>query len=60
MSKKKIPEFKSLEEERRFWQSHSFTEFLDETEEVPDVEIVIENPKRKPPEKTEELLAEKT
>jgi len=56
MSKKKIPEFKSLEEERRFWQTHSFTEFLDDTEEVTDVEMVIENPKRKPQESQEELL----
>jgi predicted DNA binding CopG/RHH family protein len=28
--KRKIPKFRSLEEERRFWDTHSITEFLDE------------------------------
>lgn len=37
--KSKIPNFKSLEEEARFWDTHSFTDFEDELE---DVEIVWE------------------
>lgn len=28
--KRRIPKFKSLDEERQFWQTHSATEFLDE------------------------------
>ncbi|MFH1776478.1 MAG: CopG family antitoxin [Candidatus Omnitrophota bacterium] len=28
--KRKIPKFKSLEEERKFWDRHSITEFLEE------------------------------
>jgi len=27
---KRIPKFKSLEEERKFWDTHSITEFMDE------------------------------
>ena len=30
----KIPEFKSMEEERNFWNTHDTTEFLDELEPV--------------------------
>lgn len=37
--KSKIPEFKSLEEEAKFWDTHSITDFEDETE---NVEIVWE------------------
>lgn len=37
--KSRIPEFKSLEEEAKFWDTHSFVDFEDETE---DVEIVWE------------------
>ena len=37
--KSKIPKFKSIEEEARFWDTHSFTDFEDETE---DVEIIWE------------------
>lgn len=37
--KSKIPEFKNIEEEARFWDTHSITDFEDETE---DVEIVWE------------------
>ena len=40
----KIPKFKSLEEERRFWDSHSITEFMDELKPV-KVEFV--RPKKK-------------
>ncbi len=32
--KRKIPKFKSLEEERRFWDTHSITNFLDEIKPV--------------------------
>ncbi|MBI5149165.1 MAG: hypothetical protein HZA28_00125, partial [Candidatus Omnitrophica bacterium] len=28
--KRHIPKFKSLEEERRFWDTHDITEFIDE------------------------------
>ncbi len=28
--KKRIPKFKSLEEERKFWDTHSVTDFMDE------------------------------
>lgn len=37
--KSRIPKFKSLEEEAKFWDTHSITDFEDETE---DVEIVWE------------------
>lgn len=42
MKKKKasrIPKFKSYEEEANFWDTHSFVDFEDETE---DVDIVVE------------------
>ncbi|OGG26013.1 hypothetical protein A2960_05665 [Candidatus Gottesmanbacteria bacterium RIFCSPLOWO2_01_FULL_39_12b] len=46
MKKKKsrIPDFKTYEEEANFWDTHEFTEFEDELE---DVEIVfdLEKPK---------------
>lgn len=32
--KTRIPKFKSLEEERRFWDTHSITEFMDEFKPV--------------------------
>lgn len=35
----RIPKFNSLEEEARFWDTHSVTDFEDETE---DVDIVVE------------------
>lgn len=37
--KSKIPKFKSYEDEARFWDTHEFTEFEDELE---DVDIVFE------------------
>ncbi len=37
--KNKIPQFKNYEEEANFWDTHEFTEFEDETE---DVDIVFE------------------
>jgi len=30
----KIPKFKDREEERRFWETHSFVDYVDDTEEV--------------------------
>ncbi|OGG24376.1 hypothetical protein A3A79_04295 [Candidatus Gottesmanbacteria bacterium RIFCSPLOWO2_01_FULL_43_11b] len=35
----KIPKFKSIEEEAKFWDTHSVTDFEDETE---DVDIIVE------------------
>ena len=37
--KSRIPKFKSLDEEAKFWDTHSITDFEDETE---DVEIILE------------------
>ena len=31
---KKLPKFKSLEEEAEFWDAHSFADYIDEFEEV--------------------------
>lgn len=44
--KSRVPDFKSLEEEAKFWDTHSFTDFEDELE---DVEIVfdLKKPKNK-------------
>ncbi|MSP12019.1 MAG: hypothetical protein EXR62_03570 [Chloroflexi bacterium] len=36
----RIPTFKTIEEEAEFWDTHSITDFLDELEEVTDVEFV--------------------
>ena len=35
----RIPEFRSIEEEAEFWETHDLTEFEDEWEEVTDVEF---------------------
>ncbi len=35
----KIPEFKTIEEEAEFWDTHSVTDYWDELE---DVEVVVE------------------
>ncbi len=42
--KNKIPKFRSLEEERRFWDTHSATEFLDV---LRPVNIKFVRPKKK-------------
>lgn len=42
---KKIPIFKSLKEEREFWNSHSVIDYLDELKETN--EIVFEKPRLK-------------
>lgn len=47
MEKKKvsrIPEFKSLDEEARFWDTHSFADYWDEFK---DVNMVVDLQKRK-------------
>lgn len=36
----KIPKFKSLDEERDFWDTHDTTDYLEELEEVRDVQFV--------------------
>lgn len=34
VAKSKVPDFKSYEEEANFWDTHDFTEFLDEMKPV--------------------------
>lgn len=51
----KIPEFTSLEEEAKFWDTHSVTNFEDELE---DVDIVVEL--AKPREETLVLRVQKS
>lgn len=41
---KRIPKFKSLEEERKFWDNHSITEFMDE---LKPAKIEFVRPKKK-------------
>ena len=36
----KVPKFKNLEEERKFWDSHESTDYLDDFEEAKDVVFV--------------------
>ena len=36
----KVPKFKNLEEERRFWDSHNSTDYLDDFEVAKDVVFV--------------------
>jgi hypothetical protein len=38
-SKSRIPEFKSIEEEAEFWDTHSTADFEDEFEDVDDFQI---------------------
>jgi predicted DNA binding CopG/RHH family protein len=45
-STRKIPEFKSEDEEFDFWSSHDSTEFFSETEEINEP-LEITKPKRK-------------
>lgn len=40
----KIPEFKSYKEEAEFWDTHSFVDFEDETEDV-DIVFELEKPR---------------
>jgi len=36
--KEKLPEFESVDEEVEFWENHDVTDFLDELEDLDDVE----------------------
>ena len=36
----KVPKFKNLKEERKFWDSHESTDYLDDFEETKDVVFV--------------------
>ncbi len=42
---KKIPKFKTVAEERKFWDTHSIIDYLDELKETK--EIVFERPRLK-------------
>jgi len=42
--KSKIPEFKSIEEEAKFWDTHSFADYWDEFKPV-DVIVELSKPK---------------
>lgn len=42
--KSKIPKFKSLEEEARFWDTHSFADYWDEFRNV-DLVVDLQKPK---------------
>lgn len=42
--KSRIPEFKTLKEEAKFWDSHSFTDFGNELKEV-DVVFELDKPR---------------
>jgi len=42
MKKAKIPRFKTIEEERAFWDTHSFIDYLSELEETK--ELIFERP----------------
>ncbi len=44
---REIPEFKSLEEESEFWDTHDFTDFFDDMVDV-DVEAEFGRPERVP------------
>ncbi|HAG09607.1 MAG TPA: hypothetical protein DCK87_08630 [Desulfotomaculum sp.] len=39
----KIPNFKTIEEARKFWEEHSLADFADELEETDDVQFVKRN-----------------
>lgn len=39
--KSRIPHFESVEQEARFWETHSTTEFEEEFEQVGDVRFVV-------------------
>lgn len=44
MKKSKIPKFKSIEEEAKFWDTHSFADYWDEFKPV-DVAVELSRPK---------------
>jgi len=41
--KNEIPDFKTIEEARKFWETHSLADFADELEEADDVHFVKRN-----------------
>ncbi len=43
--KNKIPNFKNLEEEAEFWETHPVTDFVDETKDV-DIVFELDKPKK--------------
>jgi hypothetical protein len=47
VTRMKIPKFKSEEEEIRFWDTHSVTDYLDDTEEVKEPIQVSEELRKK-------------
>lgn len=47
ISKKRIPEFTSEEEEAEFWSTHDTTEYWEDTEEVSEDEVKIDPKLRK-------------
>lgn len=44
MTKIKIPDFKTLEESAEYWDTHSFADYIDDTEPV-EIEIQLEGHK---------------
>lgn len=40
IKKKKLPHFKSAEDEAKFWEKHSLTDYLAELEEVADLFVL--------------------
>ncbi len=55
MAKKKIPQFETLDEAVAFWETHSFADYVDDTEPVeiqidlPPKRERVEKKKRHPP-----------
>lgn len=45
MSEKKLPEFKSIEEEAEFWDTHSFADYWDEFKLVKEP-VFVRSPKK--------------
>lgn len=45
-NKSRIPDFKTIEEEAEFWDTHDSTEFEDEFTEVEDVQFVMKTQKK--------------
>lgn len=39
----KIPDFKTIEEAREFWETHSLADFTDELEEAGEIQFVKRN-----------------
>ncbi|AEG14303.1 hypothetical protein Desku_0694 [Desulfofundulus kuznetsovii DSM 6115] len=41
--KNKIPDFKTIEEAREFWETHSLADFTDDLEEADEIQFVKRN-----------------